>query len=353
MIRKILVVDDDQVLQLTLKKRMAEFDEQFQVVQAVDGFDALQKLEDSAFSLVITDLLMPRMDGLSLISHIQKKYPDLPVIIISGVKREDVPRLDQVDALVAYLEKPIAVNKLLELILSTLEEETRGGLMHNVSPTMFMQLMEMEGKTCTIRMLDTASDEGGILYLKDGQLLNARVGSLKGAEAAARVFFWNEVTVFLRHECAPRENVINSKIQPIIMAALAAKDEGEGVASPAKDENISIPAEIAEQCVANGAGQTVEDAERLSLNALRQLVEGELGEQSGIGAIYRAERMTSVTNRLGELATRSGFGELQVGHIEKGKGTHTFLIPGLPPTLVETEPHAPVEKILKVLNKGS
>jgi len=354
MIRKILVVDDDQVLQLTLKRKMAEFDEQFQVVQAVDGFDALQKLEDSAFSLVITDLLMPRMDGMSLISHIQKKYPDLPVIIISGVKRGDVPNLEQVDGIIAYLEKPIVVNKLLELILSTLEDETRGGLMHNVSPTMFMQLMEMEEKTCTIRMLDNASDEGGILYLIDGQLLNARVGSLKGAEAASRIFFWDEVTVFFRHECTPRENVINSKIQPIIMAALAAKDEEEDLASLANDGNISTPEEIAEQSVINGAGQqTVDDTERSSLDDLRQLIEKELGEQAGIAAISPAEKMVSISNRLDELGTLSGFGRLKVGRIEKEKGKHTFLISGAPPVLLETGPHAPVEKILQMLNKGS
>ncbi len=353
MIRKILVVDDDQVLQLTLKRRMAEFDEQFQVIQAVDGFDALQKLEESAFSLVITDLLMPRMDGMSLISHIQKKYPDLPVIIISGVKRGDVPSIEQVDGIIAYLEKPIAVNKLLELILNTLEDETRGGLMHNVSPTMFMQLMEMEEKTCTIRMLDNASDEGGILYLINGQLLNARVGSLKGAEAASRVFFWNEVTVFFRHECAPRENVINSKIQPIIMAALAAKDEEEDLASPVRGETISAPEEIAEQRAASESGQSVENAEYLSVDNLRQLVARELGEQAGIGAVYSAEKMVGVSNRLEEVGMSSGFGGLKVGRIEMGKGKHTFLIPGVPPTLLETEPHAPVEKILKVLNKGS
>ena len=102
MIRKILVVDDDQVLQLTLSRRMVAFDGQFQVVQAVDGFDALKKLEESAFSLVITDLMMPRMDGMSLISHIQNRYSDLPVIIISGLKPKDVPNIEKIDGIVAF-----------------------------------------------------------------------------------------------------------------------------------------------------------------------------------------------------------------------------------------------------------
>jgi CheY-like chemotaxis protein len=354
MIRKILVVDDDQVLQLTLSRKMAEFDEQFQVVQAVDGFDALQKLAESEFSLVITDLLMPRMDGMSLISHIQEKYPDLPVIIISGVMGKDVPDIEQIDGIIAYLEKPIAVNKLLELILGTLEEETKGGVMHKVSPAMFLQLMEMEERTCTIRMLDNGSDEGGILYLVNGQLLDARVGPLRGTEAASRVFFWNEVTVFFRHECTPMENVINSAIQPIIMKALAAKDEEEDLASTRDTGNISIPVVVTEGgSVTEDVGQTDEQTTCSPLDDLRLFLEGEFGEEAGIGAIYRAEKMVGVTSRLDELGALSGFGALKVGYIEKGKEDNTLLIPGDPPTLLEIRPQSPVEEILKVLKNGT
>ncbi len=342
MIRKILVVDDDQVLQLTLSRRMAAFDSQFQVVQAVDGFDALKKLEESAFSLVITDLMMPRMDGMSLISHIQKRYSDLPVIIISGLKRKDVPKIEQVDGIVAYLEKPIAVNKLLELIISTLDEETKGGLLHDVSPTMFMQLMEMEEKTCTIRMLDNASDEGGILYLINGRLLDARVGELKGTEAITRVFFWDEVTVFLRHECTPRKNIINSDIQPIIMAALAAKDELDDISSSENSDSDSD----------SGSGRSTEAGSgNAQLDDLRLFLEGELGAQAGVGAIYREEKMVAVNERLNKLGASSGFGAFKVGYIGREQGKSSLLIPGTPPTVLEIKADSPVEEILKVLRQ--
>ena len=332
MIRKILLVDDDQVLQLTLSRKMAEFDEQFRVIQAVDGFDALKKLEESAVSLVITDLMMPRMDGMSLISHIQNKYHDLPVIILSGIKREDVPNIEQVQGIIAYLEKPVAINELLELILNTLEEETKGGVMHNVSPTMFMQMMEMEEKSCTIRMLDNGSDEGGILYLINGQVMDARVGPLKGIDALQRIFFWNEVTVFLRHECAPRANVINSDIQPVMMAALAAKDELEQQTTADND--------------AKG-----EDNAAVQIEALRVFLEGELGGQATVGAIYQAEKMVGVQKRLNDLGANSGFGSLKAGHIIGKQGKNTLLVPGSPPTLLEVKPDSPVEAILDVLKK--
>ncbi len=342
MIRKILLVDNDQILQLTLNRKMAEFGDDFQVVQAVDGFDALKKLEKTAFSLICTDLMMPRMDGMSLISHIRTKYPDLPVIVISGMKRKDMPAIEQVNGLIAYLEKPFPVNELLELILNTLREEAKEGIMHNVSPTMFMQLMEMEEKTCTIRMLDNASDEGGILYLKDGQLLDARVGGFRGIEAATRIFFWDEVTVFLRHECTPRENVINSEIQAIIMVALVAKDEHADSFATAKSGGVSPSVVI-------GDGKGFEGSKNSSLDKLREVIEREFGEQSGIGAIYRDVSMVSVNRRLDKLGVLSGFGALQAGYMERGQGKNTILLPGDPPILLDAKPECPVEDLLKVL----
>ena len=337
-IRKILLVDNDQILQLTLSRKMAEFGDAFQVVQAVDGFDALKKLEKTAFSLICTDLMMPKMDGMSLISHIRTKYPDLPIIVVSGIKRTDMPAIEQVKEVIAYLEKPFSVNELLELILNTLREEAREGIMHNVSPNMFMQLMEMEEKTCTIRMLDNNSDEGGILYLRDGQLLDAR----GGIEAATRIFFWDEVTVFFRHGCTPRENVINSEIQAIIMAALVARDEHDDSFSTAK-EGAVLPS------MSIGKGKGSEGSENSPLDHLGEFIEGAFGGQSGIGAIYCDDSMVSINSRLDALGALSGFGDLRAGYMERERGKTTLLIPGEPPTLLDVKPGCPVEDLLQIL----
>ena len=45
-------------------------------------FEAVQKLKETSVSLIVLDLKMPRMDGMSLLSHTREKYPDIPVIIV-------------------------------------------------------------------------------------------------------------------------------------------------------------------------------------------------------------------------------------------------------------------------------
>ncbi len=232
MVRKVLFVDDDQIMLLAVEKRFAAYADYFSMIMANDGFEAVQKLKETSISLIVLDLKMPRMDGMSLLSYIREKYPDIPVIIVSGYRTAEMYKLAKARGVIAYISKPFQVDDLGKIIMSTLQKEADGGIMHNVSPTVFLQLMEMEAKTCTIRILDKKSGKGGILYFEDGNLLDARVGEIQGLEAAYRVFTWEEVTIFIQNECPPRKNTINSELQPIIMKAVGMKDEEEDLLPP-------------------------------------------------------------------------------------------------------------------------
>jgi CheY-like chemotaxis protein len=72
-------VDDDPSIRLLLVTTLAE--EGFEVQQAVDGADALAKMGTEAYDAVVSDLQMPRLDGLSLLREIRRRGPAVPVII--------------------------------------------------------------------------------------------------------------------------------------------------------------------------------------------------------------------------------------------------------------------------------
>jgi CheY-like chemotaxis protein len=246
MVRNVLFVDDDQIMLLAIEKRFASFSDYFSIVKANDGFEAVQKLKDTSISLIVLDLKMPRMDGMSLLSHAREKYPDIPVIIVSGYRTAEMYKLAKAKGVIAYISKPFQVDDLGKIIMSTLQKEADGGIMHNVSPTVFLQLMEMEAKTCTIRILNKKTGMGGILYFIDGSLLDARVGEVKGLDAAYKLFGWDDVTIFIQNECAPIENVINSPLQPIIMKAVGMKDEEEEPVVPDQSELSDVAKAAAE-----------------------------------------------------------------------------------------------------------
>ena len=87
---KILIVDDEQSIRTIVKQVLSTFD----VVEAENGQVALQLVEEAIPDLVIADINMPKMDGFTLLAHLRDKYPDLPVVGLSGyVKSEKAQNL--------------------------------------------------------------------------------------------------------------------------------------------------------------------------------------------------------------------------------------------------------------------
>ncbi len=79
----ILVVDDNGASR-QLMAEILQSDGKYHVDEAVDGQAALEALKGSSYHMVISDVKMPRMDGLELLEVIRERHPDLPVIIASG-----------------------------------------------------------------------------------------------------------------------------------------------------------------------------------------------------------------------------------------------------------------------------
>jgi DNA-binding response OmpR family regulator len=80
---RILIIDDSKAIVEALK---SFFERKYETLTAHNGFDGLQAFEqyENGIDLVITDLLMPELSGFGLISILKKKYPEVPIIAITG-----------------------------------------------------------------------------------------------------------------------------------------------------------------------------------------------------------------------------------------------------------------------------
>lgn len=108
---RVLVVDDEQAIRDLLSRTLALAE--YQVDTTADGVSALESIRNDGYKLLIADLRMPGMDGLTLIREVKQINPQLPIIIITGYSSES-SAIEAVNLGVAgYLTKPVGIPQVL------------------------------------------------------------------------------------------------------------------------------------------------------------------------------------------------------------------------------------------------
>ncbi len=82
----ILVVDDEELIRNLVVTFLSKLGHS--CLTAIDGVDALDKMKKNKIDVVITDIKMPNMDGITLISKISTQYPDLPIMVMTAFEQE-------------------------------------------------------------------------------------------------------------------------------------------------------------------------------------------------------------------------------------------------------------------------
>lgn len=342
MIKNVLVVDDDQELLLSLTEGLEKYGETFSVLLAGDGQVAVEKLKGNTISLVVTDLQMPNMDGFALLAHIMEQYPEIPVIIITAYSTPKMEKLAREGGAVGYIEKPFMIDGLARKIMMTLRKETEGGTLHGVSSGIFLQLIEMEQKTCTIRLVDKSSGRQGVLFFRSGELLDAKIDGLQGESAAYEIFSWDETTISIQNSCGLDKKKITRDLQAILLEAMRLKDEAAYRQEPVIEEREK-----------NGAEEVPEIAElerSVSINTIRDKLKDEIGGNFGLEDIYEDSSWDGLVAQMSRIGVFFNAGKIKISYIDRGESNDFILLPGKRTTVLSVNPRCPKDKIIQVLS---
>ncbi|WP_282936098.1 response regulator [Paenibacillus sp. RC67] len=120
---KILLVEDEEIIRNGLKNLIAQVSADFNIVkEAVNGREALDYLQKEVPDVIITDIRMREMDGLTLTAKVRERYPQMPILIISGYGDFEYARQALRYGVTDYLLKPI--DRLA--LISVLDQIRRG-----------------------------------------------------------------------------------------------------------------------------------------------------------------------------------------------------------------------------------
>lgn len=115
MTAKILTVDDSASIRLTTRVTLTNAG--YEVTEAVDGMDGISKLQASQFDLVITDLNMPNMDGLTMIRELRKipAQMGVPVIFLTTESDGELRQQAKAAGATGWLTKPFDPENLVKI----------------------------------------------------------------------------------------------------------------------------------------------------------------------------------------------------------------------------------------------
>ncbi len=118
--KNILLVDDQQHFLTILATELGDSSNNFRILTAENGVRALEILESAQVDLVVTDLKMPMLNGYDLISHMKKKYPGIPVIVISSFLYPDSETRLRTLGVTRYIDKnSLSLSGLEKMIVET------------------------------------------------------------------------------------------------------------------------------------------------------------------------------------------------------------------------------------------
>jgi len=284
------------------------------------GARAIALLESEPFSLLITDLRMPKMDGLQVLAIVRRKYPYLRIIVLTGVLDEEYRSRAYALGVDMFWQKPGSAEEFKlfkDCIESLLDHDVHSeGGFRGMQSKSLVDLIQLECLSQSSAVLHISqAGVSGRIWVQAGEIIDAAAGSFTGEEAFREILSWKSGSFEILPAEPNRPRTIHNSAQGLLLDSAQALDElrdkqaVEGTPAPTPAANaatansvlaplarfegveflLTIPVDEQAPCESWGLENTPEVAAwaRTAQKQLRQLGEilgaGELAQVTGTG----------------------------------------------------------------------
>jgi CheY-like chemotaxis protein len=227
---KILLLDDDEQMLELYQALLRELPSRPEVTVSNSGARAIALLETEPFTLLITDLRMPKMDGLQVLAIVRRKYPNLRIIVLTGVLDEEYRSRAYALGVDLFWHKP-GSNDEFKLFKDCIESflgrdaGPEGGFrgMQSKSLVDLIQLECLSQSSSVLRMTQGALE--GKIWIKDGEVIDANAADFKGEEAFKEIMSWKSGNFEILPAEPDHPRVITNSYQGLLLDSAQALDE--------------------------------------------------------------------------------------------------------------------------------
>ena len=220
--KTVMIVDNDPIMLEIIASLLRDHGIFFRIIKVENSGKALKLLDRVGVDLVVTGLRVPEAESIGLIEKLKESRPEVVRVVLTDVVSPTLKsKIDQV-GVSAYLEEPINMDELTELLLSELNI-AYGGRIRGISLSSFTQMLELEGKSCILRV--RGNRETGDLFFKKGELIAARLGKEGGRNAAVRILGWPKALIDIDYAPFEKEREIHIPLMNLLLQSHQAEDE--------------------------------------------------------------------------------------------------------------------------------
>jgi CheY-like chemotaxis protein len=245
---KILLLDDDQDILDLYKEMLASLPSAPEVHTAASGARAIALLEGEPFTLLISDLKMPKMDGLQLLTIVRKRWPSLRTVVMSALNDEQFKDRAYAMGIDQFLEKPRTgkeINYFCECIEGLLAKgETAGGAFRGVQSKSLMDIVQLECLSQSSSVLKIiAGPVEGRIWIENGDVIDAVAADASGEEAFKLIASWKGGNFEILPADPGRRRTIHHSYHSLLLeTAQAIDEERQPAPAPATASNETTPA---------------------------------------------------------------------------------------------------------------
>jgi CheY-like chemotaxis protein len=252
---KILLLDDDEQILELYQELLRALPSQPEVHVSNSGARAIALLESEPFSLLITDLRMPKMDGLQVLSIVRRKYPHLRIVVLTGVLDEEYRSRSYALGVDMFWQKPANTEEFqlfkdcIESLLGR-EVQSEGGFRGMQSKSL-VDLIQLECLSQSSAVLQIS--QGGVsgrIWVQQGEIIDAAAASFTGEEAFKEILSWKSGNFEIKPPEPEHPRAIHNSAQGLLLDSAQALDEERGQQTGAE---TPAPAEAGSAAPANSA----------------------------------------------------------------------------------------------------
>lgn len=338
---KILLLDDDADWLVLCRDLLAELPSRPEILTANTAKRALALLETEQIRLLISDLKMPRIDGLQMLSIVRRRFPELRTIVLSGLEDEEYrSRAYALGVDLFWLKAEMQRNSKLfnECLESLLGRDNEPGF-RGIQSKSLMDIIQMECLSRSSSLLRiTRGPLVAKLWIVDGELIDAEADGARGETAFLRLIGWKSGTFESLPAEPNRERTIHKSVNALLLETAQTMDEA---ANPVGAESIESASH--RKTMWKLSQLTREGAEFVIAVPLEGQGESEaLGTQNSAALSRWTFRAAEIARRLGERLEAGPLSHVAGQNLERQvlmlpRGDRAFLI-GWPTEVTENVP---------------